>query len=75
MDIKPIRGEVDYERALRRVEELWNASGGSTESDELDFLATLIEADQCARVFAFLFQSELDRFDWIGQVYLIVFTL
>src|SRR6266436_6088688 len=34
----------DYERALRRVEELWNASAGSTESDELDILATLIEA-------------------------------
>src|SRR6266516_977202 len=44
MDIKPIRGEADYERALRRVEELWNASEGSTESDELEILATLIEA-------------------------------
>jgi len=44
MDIKPIRGEADYERALRRVEELWKASEGSTESDELDILATLIEA-------------------------------
>jgi HTH-type transcriptional regulator / antitoxin HigA len=36
MDIKPIREEADYERALRRVEELWNASEGSTEGDELD---------------------------------------
>src|SRR5207244_3977521 len=44
MDIKPIRGEADYERALRRVEDLWNPSEGSTESDELDILATLIEA-------------------------------
>jgi HTH-type transcriptional regulator / antitoxin HigA len=44
MDIKPSRGEADYERALRPVEELWNASEGSTESDELDILATLIEA-------------------------------
>src|SRR5271165_3532412 len=44
MDIKPIRGEADYERALRRVEELWKASECSTESDELDILATLIEA-------------------------------
>jgi HTH-type transcriptional regulator / antitoxin HigA len=44
MDIKPIREEADYERALRRVEELWSASEGSTESDELDILATLIEA-------------------------------
>jgi HTH-type transcriptional regulator / antitoxin HigA len=36
MDIKPIRREADYE--------LWNASEGSTESDELDILAALIEA-------------------------------
>ena len=44
MDIKPIRGGADYERALRRVEELWNSPEGSAESDELDVLATLIEA-------------------------------
>jgi HTH-type transcriptional regulator/antitoxin HigA len=44
MDIKPIRGEADYERALRRVEELWNSPEGSAECDELDILATLIEA-------------------------------
>ena len=44
MDIKPIRGEADYERALRRVEELWNSPAGSAESDELDILSTLIEA-------------------------------
>jgi HTH-type transcriptional regulator / antitoxin HigA len=44
MDIKPIRGEADYERALRRVEELWNSPEGSAGSDELDILATLIEA-------------------------------
>jgi HTH-type transcriptional regulator/antitoxin HigA len=44
MDIKPIRGEADYERALRRVEELWNSLEGSAGSDELDILATLIEA-------------------------------
>ncbi|MGA8871788.1 MAG: transcriptional regulator [Candidatus Acidiferrales bacterium] len=44
MDIKPIRLEVDYERALRRVEELWDSLEGSAESDELDVLTTLIEA-------------------------------
>jgi hypothetical protein len=35
MNIKPIRGETDYERALRRVEELWDAPEGSAESGEL----------------------------------------
>jgi HTH-type transcriptional regulator/antitoxin HigA len=44
MDIKPIRAEADYERALRRVEELWDSPEGSVESDELDILTTLIEA-------------------------------
>jgi HTH-type transcriptional regulator / antitoxin HigA len=44
MDIKPIRTEADYERALRRVEELWDSAEGSSESDEVDILTTLIEA-------------------------------
>jgi HTH-type transcriptional regulator/antitoxin HigA len=44
MNIKPIKNDRDYERALRRVEALWEAREGSRESDELDILATLIEA-------------------------------
>jgi HTH-type transcriptional regulator / antitoxin HigA len=44
MDIKPIRSETDYERALRRVEKLWDSPEGSAGSDELDILATLVEA-------------------------------
>src|SRR5216684_1613304 len=44
MDIKPIRSEADYERALRQVERLWVSPKGSAGSDELDILTTLIEA-------------------------------
>jgi HTH-type transcriptional regulator / antitoxin HigA len=44
MDIKPIKREGDYERALHRVEELWDSTDGSPESDELEILTTLIEA-------------------------------
>jgi HTH-type transcriptional regulator/antitoxin HigA len=44
MEIKPIKNERDYEQALRRVESLWKSPEGSAESDELDVLATLIEA-------------------------------
>ena len=44
MDIRPSRGEADYERALHRVEELWDSLEGSAESDELDILTTMIEA-------------------------------
>jgi len=49
MDIKPIKNERDYEQALRRVESLWQSPEGSPESDELDVLATLIEAYECNR--------------------------
>ena len=44
MDIKPIRNHRDHERALHRVETLWDSRDGSPESDELGVLATLIEA-------------------------------
>jgi HTH-type transcriptional regulator/antitoxin HigA len=44
MDIKPIRNERDYQRALRRVESLWDSPKGSAGSDEMDVLATLIDA-------------------------------
>ena len=44
MDIKPIRNEADHERALHRVEQLWDSPEGSKESDELDILTTLVEA-------------------------------
>ena len=44
MDIKPIKNKRDYEQALQRVESLWKSPEGSAESDELDVLATLIEA-------------------------------
>src|SRR5258706_1687226 len=44
MEIKPIRNRQDYEAALRRVESLWDSKEGSHELDELDVLATLVEA-------------------------------
>jgi HTH-type transcriptional regulator/antitoxin HigA len=42
-DIKPIRSEGDYEKALRKVERLWGARSGTPEGDRLDVLATLID--------------------------------
>ena len=44
MIIKPIRNEKDYESALARVREIWDADEGTPESDELDVLVTLVEA-------------------------------
>lgn len=44
MEVKPIRSEKDYTRALKRVEALWGAAVGSVDGDELEILVTLIEA-------------------------------
>ena len=43
-DVKPIRSEADYKRALTEVEHLWGAASGTAKGDRLDVLATLIEA-------------------------------
>src|SRR5690242_20379926 len=43
-DVKPIRTQSDYRRALKEVERLWGAKLGSPEGDRLDVLATLIDA-------------------------------
>lgn len=44
MEIRPIKTETDYELALARLDALMDADPGSAEGDELDLLATLIEA-------------------------------
>jgi HTH-type transcriptional regulator/antitoxin HigA len=42
--IHPVVDKESHERALRRVEALWDASPGSPQERELDALATLIDA-------------------------------
>lgn len=44
MDIQPIRTEADHEIALTRIAELMSAEPNTPEGDELDILATLVEA-------------------------------
>jgi HTH-type transcriptional regulator/antitoxin HigA len=44
MEIKPIRNEKDYSSSLARIEELWGADSKTAAGDELDILATLVEA-------------------------------
>lgn len=44
MDVRPIRTEDDYDAALARIEEIWDAEAGTPESDELDVLSVLVEA-------------------------------
>jgi HTH-type transcriptional regulator / antitoxin HigA len=44
MDIRPIKGEQDYQSSIKRIEELWGATKDTPEGDELDLLITLVEA-------------------------------
>lgn len=44
MDIKPIRSKKDHKAALKRIDKLWDAKSNTSEGDELDVLATLVES-------------------------------
>src|ERR1035437_10783993 len=44
MQIHPIRTEADHEFAVKRIEKLIGAAPDSAEGDELDILATLVDA-------------------------------
>ena len=44
MTIRPIRSERDHEQAVARIEEIFAAEPGTPEFDELDVLATLVDA-------------------------------
>ena len=43
MNIKPIKSEADYKLALRRLEEVFDAPVGTSESDEADVLGILVD--------------------------------
>ena len=44
MEIKPIRTDADHAAALRRIDSIMDALPGTPEGDELDVLATLVQA-------------------------------
>jgi len=44
IDIRPIRTEADYRKALKQVERLWDAEPGTLDGDQVEVLSTLIEA-------------------------------
>ncbi|HNW51253.1 MAG TPA: transcriptional regulator [Prolixibacteraceae bacterium] len=43
MNIKPIKSEEDYKLALKRLEEVFDAPIGTSESDEADILGLLVD--------------------------------
>jgi len=43
MNIKPIRNEADYQKALERLELIFDAKRGTPEGDELEILAIVVD--------------------------------
>ena len=43
MDIKPIKTKKDYEQAILRLENIFDAKKGTSKGDELEILSLLIE--------------------------------
>lgn len=43
MDLKPIKTKKDYEKALERLELIFDAKKGTEEGDELEILGMLID--------------------------------
>lgn len=43
MQIQPIHTEDDYQKALDRIEEIFDAKPGSDEGDELETLGILVD--------------------------------
>ena len=49
MNIHPIRNDRDHARALRHMETLWGARGGSPAAEQLEVLVTLVDAYEAKR--------------------------
>jgi HTH-type transcriptional regulator/antitoxin HigA len=49
MNIKPIRNDNDHKEAMQLIEAYWDAEPGTTQAEELDVLATLVEAYEEAK--------------------------
>lgn len=43
MELRPIKTEIDYQNALKRLELLFDAPIGTPESDEADILALMVD--------------------------------
>jgi HTH-type transcriptional regulator/antitoxin HigA len=43
MKIKPVKSETDYRLALKRLEEIFDAPVGTSESDEADILGLMVD--------------------------------
>lgn len=74
MKLKPIRSDLELDRALERINELWGATPGTAKGDELDILMLLVEkyeedhfpipdSDPIEAIKFLMEQNELSRMD------------
>ena len=65
MNIKPIKTKKDYEKALKKIETLFNAEPNTPNGDRLDVLAALVESYE-ERHFPIDFPDPVDALNyWI----------
>ena len=43
MELKPIKNDTDYRKALSRLEEIFDSKDGTPEGDELDILGLMVD--------------------------------
>lgn len=43
MELKPIKTDIDYRLALKKLEEIFDAKPGTVESDELEILGLMVD--------------------------------
>ena len=49
MQIKPIKTETDYQQALHRLEQIFDAKKGTDAGDELEILSILLEKHEAEK--------------------------
>lgn len=65
MKLKPIHNETDYQAAIARLEEIFDAKSGTEEGDELEILSLLID----------LYEQRMEPIDFPDPVEAIKFRM
>ena len=79
MELRPIKTELDYQNALKEIEQLFDVKPNSAECDRLDILATLVEAyeqkhypveapDAISAIFYYLEARGLSEHDLVAYI-------
>ena len=79
MELRPIETELDYQNALKEIEQLFDVEPNSAECDRLDILATLVEAyeqkhypieapDAISAIFYYLEARGLSEHDLVAYI-------